>query len=104
MLRAARAGWATHYVVESRVMHIGSVSTGMKEWQRVPGYWLDSRWHYFAKNHGRVHAGLATIARLAGLGVHGLRTMIGQRKSADPPYFFRDLVRHSLAMRNRPEQ
>ena len=30
--RAARAGWPTDYVVESRVAHIGSASTGMKSW------------------------------------------------------------------------
>ena len=41
--RAALAGWPTHYVVESRVTHIGSVSTGMKVWDRIPEYWLDSR-------------------------------------------------------------
>lgn len=104
MLRAARKGWAAHHVVESRVMHIGSVSTGMKQWKRVPGYWLDSRWHYFAKNHGRFYALMATMARLAGLGLHRLRILIEQQKSADPPYFFRDLVRHSLVKRNRPEQ
>ena len=37
--RAARAGWQTHYVVESLVLHIGSVSTGMKEWKRSAS-WL----------------------------------------------------------------
>ncbi|MCC5986615.1 MAG: glycosyltransferase [Pararhodobacter sp.] len=104
MLRGARKGWKTHYVVESRVMHIGSASTGMKEWRRVPGYWFDSRWHYFAKNHGRVYAGLATLAQLAGLGLHGLRVALGSGNSRNPPYFFRDLVKHSLAMRIGPEQ
>ena len=104
MLRAARMGWETHQVVESEVTHIGSVSTGMKQWQRVPGYWFDSRWHYFAKNHGRVRAGLATLARLSGLSLHLLRMALARRKSPDPPYFFRDLVRHSLSRSIRPEQ
>lgn len=104
MLRAARKGWQTHYVVDSRVMHIGSVSTGMKEWRRVPAYWFDSRWHYFAKNHGRGYAVLATLAHIAGLGVYGLRKLLGRRDNALPPYFFRDLVKHSLAKRIGPEQ
>ncbi len=104
MLRAARMGWETHQVTESEVTHIGSVSTGMKRWQRVPGYWFDSRWHYFSKNHGRAKAVLATMARLAGLTLHLLRMVSTRRKSADPPYFFRDLVRHSLGKSIRPEQ
>jgi hypothetical protein len=94
--RAARAGWPTVYVVESRVMHIGSVSTGMKDWQRVPGYWFDSRRHYFEKNHGRLYAVAATVAHVAGLGVYGLRVLIGRKKRHTPPHFVRDLLRHSL--------
>ncbi len=46
-LRAARAGWPTDYVVESRVAHVGSASTGMKTWDRIPQFWLDSRLRYF---------------------------------------------------------
>ena len=93
--RAARAGWPTVYVVESRVMHIGSVSTGMKDWQRVPDYWFRSRRHYFEKNHGRAYAWAATLAHLAGAGIYGLRMLAG-RKRHWPPYFLRDLLRHSL--------
>ena len=94
--RAALAGWPTVYVVESRVMHIGSVSTGMKDWQRVPDYWFRSRRHYFEKNHGRVYAKLATLAHLAGIGIYGLRMLLGRRKRHWPPHFLRDLVKHSL--------
>lgn len=94
--RAARAGWPTVYVVESRVMHIGSVSTGMKDWARVPDYWFRSRRHYFEKNHGRAYALLATLAHLAGIGIYGLRMLAGRRRAHWPPYFLRDLVRHSL--------
>jgi N-acetylglucosaminyl-diphospho-decaprenol L-rhamnosyltransferase len=94
--RAARAGWPTVYVVESRVMHIGSVSTGMKEWARVPDYWFRSRRHYFEKNHGRAYALLATAARLAGIGLYALRMVGGRRSAHWPPHFLRDLVKHSL--------
>lgn len=93
--QAARAGWPTVYVVESRVMHIGSVSTGMKDWQRVPDYWFRSRRHYFEKNHGRAYAWAATLAHLVGAGIYGLRMLAG-RKRHWPPYFLRDLLRHSL--------
>lgn len=102
-LRGARAGWQAVYVVESRVMHIGSVSTGMKEWRRVPAYWFASRRHYFEKNHGRVYALAALGAHVAGLGIHGLRVLVGRKKPHTPPYFFRDLVKHSLGTR-RPQE
>jgi N-acetylglucosaminyl-diphospho-decaprenol L-rhamnosyltransferase len=94
--RAAMAGWAMVYVVESRVMHIGSVSTGMKDWRRVPDYWFRSRRHYFEKNHGRAYALLATGAHLTGIAIFSLRMLVGRRKRHWPPYFLRDLVKHSF--------
>lgn len=94
--RAALAGWPTHYVVQSRVTHIGSVSTGMKAWDRVPEYWLDSRWHYFVKNHGRLHAALATCAHLAGGSLYRLRALFQRRQLIDPPHFLRHLAAHDL--------
>lgn len=95
--RAAQAGWPTVYVRDSEVAHIGSVSTGMKDWGQVPGYWFDSRWHYFTKNHGRAYALWATALHLFGAGFYRLRRLI-ERKPADmPPKFLRDLMRHTGA-------
>jgi N-acetylglucosaminyl-diphospho-decaprenol L-rhamnosyltransferase len=94
--RAARAGWAIDYVVESRVEHIGSVSTGMKTWTRIPGFWLDSRWHYFATVHGRAYAVLATLAHLAGGLLWRARLIVQRRDPRDPPHFLRDLATHAL--------
>jgi GT2 family glycosyltransferase len=94
--RAARAGWRTHYVPASEVAHIGSASTGMKGWQRTPQYWFDSRLHYFVKNHGRAYAAAATLARISGSLIYGLRRLIQNKPQADPPYFLRDLCLHSL--------
>ncbi len=94
--RAARAGWPTDYVVESRVMHIGSVSTGMKTWPRIPGFWLDSRLHYFVKNHGRAYATAATVAHVTGGVLWRLRLLIQRKDRVDPPQYLRDLVWHGL--------
>jgi N-acetylglucosaminyl-diphospho-decaprenol L-rhamnosyltransferase len=94
--RAAAAGWPTDYVVESRVAHIGSVSTGMKEWRRMPGYWFDSRWHYFTKVHGRAYAVAATLAALVGGALWRLRLLVQRRDRGDPPRFLRDMARHHL--------
>ena len=102
--RAARAGWQTHYLPSSEVLHIGSASTGMKGWTRTPRYWFDSRSHYFSKTHGRAYAALATLARVGGLLVWKLRRLISDKPQADPDRFLGDLVAHSLAtpFRRRP--
>ena len=94
--RAAQAGWPTDYVVESRVMHIGSVSTGMRRWQRIPGFWLDSRLHYFGKNHGRIGAILATLAATTGGALWQLRRLIQRKDAQDPPHYLMDMLAHHL--------
>lgn len=94
--RAARAGWPTDYVVESRVAHVGSVSTGMKRWRRIPGYWLDSRWHYFTTVHGKGYAVTATLAALTGGALWRLRCLLTGRDRIDPPGLMRDMARHHL--------
>jgi N-acetylglucosaminyl-diphospho-decaprenol L-rhamnosyltransferase len=94
--RAAAAGWQTHFVLESRVEHIGSVSTGMKTWARVPGYWFDSRWRYFRKAGGTGHAILATLVHLCGSVIHHARCLVSRKTSSEPPHFLRDLVGHAL--------
>jgi GT2 family glycosyltransferase len=100
--RAALAGWPTDFVLESRVAHIGSVSTGLKEWTRIPGFWLDSRLHYFTKNHGAAYAALATLAAVAGGVLWRLRRLIQRKDKGDPPHYLRDMVAHGLAAMFRP--
>ena len=94
--RAARAGWPTDYVLESRVAHIGSASTGMKEWRRIPEFWLDSRLHYFVKTHGRAYALAATLAHLAGGLLWRARLLIQRKERGDPPGYLWDLTVHGL--------
>lgn len=99
--RAKNAGYQTDFVRESSVRHIGSASTGMKEWRAVPGYWFASRRHYFVKTHGAAYAALATLAHVAGGVLHRLRCAVTGRRPADPPRFLRDLVLHDLGLRAR---
>ncbi|THD83624.1 glycosyltransferase family 2 protein [Aliigemmobacter aestuarii] len=94
--RAALAGWPTDYVVQSRVAHIGSASTGMKTWTRIPAFWLDSRRHYFTKNHGYAYFALATLAHVVGGLLWRARLVVQRKDRGDPPHFLRDLIRHSL--------
>ncbi len=95
-LRAARAGWQTHYVADSHVEHIGSVSTGMKGWDRVPDYWFASRRHYFVKNHGRAYLGAVTLAHVLGAGAGAIWRLIRRKGAPPPPHFLRDLVQGDL--------
>ena len=94
--RAKLAGWPTVYLPDSRVMHIGSASTGMKTWKRKPGYWFDSRLHYFVKNHGRLYAGAATVAHVMGGLIWRFRALVQRKPQADPDRFLRDLIAHDL--------
>ena len=81
------AGWPTYYVPESSVAHIGSASTGMKDKRkRTPGYWFDSRRHYFLKNHGSAYADAATAGacRWAALTARALAAAAASRRPIRP--------------------
>jgi GT2 family glycosyltransferase len=95
-LQAARAGWTTWYVPESRVEHIGAASTGWKDFSRPrPWYWFTGRRRYWAKNHGRAVLWLANAAWLLGFAVGALYSPARARRRR-PPRFLRDFVRHNL--------
>jgi len=95
--RAAAAGWSTWYVPNSRVAHIGSASTGMKETQkRTPHFWFDSRRHYFRKNHGQAYLMAADTAHVVGSLVWRARRVIERKAKQDRPKALRDFVRHTL--------
>lgn len=96
-LRAARAGWRTDFVPASRVVHLGSVSTGLNRVTRMPAYWFDSRLRYFTQAHGRAYAVSATAAHLAGGALWRARIALQRRRPADPPRFLRDMLAHAWA-------
>ena len=102
--RAQNAGHKVMFVRQSEVTHIGSVSTGMKQWSRVPGYWFDSRWHYFRKNHGAGYALTATAAHVVGAMLHRLRCLLTGKKPADPPHFLRTLILHTVGLPPKSER
>ena len=82
-------------------MHIGSASTGMKEWSRIPRFWLDSRRHFFVKNHGRAGFAAATAAHVAGGLLWRLRLVFQRKDRGDPPHFLRDLILHHMGRRGQ---
>lgn len=95
--RAREAGFLTAYVPSSRVVHIGSATTGVKDTsQPLPRFWYDSRRRYFEKHHGRRYVLAADAARLVG------ELLFRARVAAFPvhdrprkPHFVRDFVRHA---------
>jgi len=105
--RAARMGFDTWYVPESRVEHVGGASTGWKDFSkpRAP-YWFEGRRHYFAKNHGRAYLWAANLAWLLGWIVGEPRRRLLGRRGPFPVRFVRDFVRHNFfpgrAARGRP--
>lgn len=101
-LRAHRSGHEVHFVRESRVCHIGSVSTGMGTWKRTPTYWFESRWYYYSKNYGRAYAITATLFNAMGTSLWRLRRMIERKPNTDARRFVRDLVSHDIRALFRP--
>lgn len=98
--RAARAGWPTHYVPDSQVTHIGSVSTGIRDLKRPPGYWFDSRQHYFRKNLGVAGAAGANLAHIAGGMIFNLRCLIERRRDRAPGQLLA-IARHGFLPRRK---
>lgn len=94
--RARKAGHEIMFVRESVVMHLGSVSTGMKTWKTTPDYWFDSRFHYFSKNHGKLYAAMATVFHLVCGGLHWLRCKLTGRHQGTAQHFLRTLARHDM--------
>jgi N-acetylglucosaminyl-diphospho-decaprenol L-rhamnosyltransferase len=104
--RAKKAGFATWYVPESRVMHIRGQSTTVtdetKGPRRLPSYWFESRRRYFAMTYGISHAiGIDIIAFLSfSIGLVK-RAALGRMHTATP-HFIRDLTHQSVIWpRNR---
>lgn len=92
--RALSAGWETWYLPASRVVHIGSVSTGMKKLDEpMPQYWFDSRAHYLRKNHGLAYLAWADFLWVVGFSVFRLRCLVQGKTDSGRPRMLRDFIR-----------
>jgi len=103
-LRAFRADWMTHYVRDSSVTHIGSVSTGMKDRSKsTPSYWYASRHHYFLKNHGRLTLWAANLVYVFGSVICRIRyKLIGRSMTHTSHHHLRDFIRYNFRLGSRP--
>lgn len=100
--RARRAGFATWYVPESRVMHIGGSSTSVSSStrSRLPACWFESRRRYFLVTYGVLYAMAIDLAAVSAHLLGALKRTIQGR--AGVRWFVRDLLHHSVLWpRNR---
>jgi GT2 family glycosyltransferase len=98
-LRAARAGWPSWHVPESRVVHLAGQSTGLSGAHgtpdRWPSHWFESRRRFFLKSFSPAKALAADLAFAAGFALWRIRRRLQRRPDTDPPHFLADFVRHS---------
>jgi N-acetylglucosaminyl-diphospho-decaprenol L-rhamnosyltransferase len=104
--RAKKAGYATWYVPESRVMHIAGQSTQVYERnaapRRMPHYWFESRRRYFAVSYGVRRAIMIDVVALAAHSLGWLKRILLLRTRSAIPHYLRDLAHHSVLWpRNR---
>lgn len=101
--RARQAGWLSYYVPQSVVVHLEAQATGItherEEKRRYPDYYFYSRRRFFVKNRGKLAATLADLAFLAGYTTFRIRRVIQRKPYEEPPYFWKDSLRHSIFLR-----
>jgi N-acetylglucosaminyl-diphospho-decaprenol L-rhamnosyltransferase len=98
-LRAARAGWETWYVPESRVVHLGGATTGLTGHRpavRRPEYWHQARRRFFLKNYGPWYTAMADAAFLLGYAAWRVLRRLQRKPDTDPPHLLIDSIRHSV--------
>jgi GT2 family glycosyltransferase len=98
-LRAARAGWETWYVPQSRIIHLEGATTGVAvrlSEPRRPPYWYQARRRFFLKNYGVWYTALTDAAFILGYAAWRLRRWIQRKPDTDPPYMLLDSIRHSV--------
>jgi N-acetylglucosaminyl-diphospho-decaprenol L-rhamnosyltransferase len=105
-LRAKRAGFATWYVPESRVMHIMGQSTSLTDprldVRRLPSYWFESRRRYYVVAFGVPRAVLIDFVAMSAHSIGLIKRVAQGKRRVGVPHFIRDLFRHSIIWpRNR---
>ena len=98
--RMRRAGFTSWYVPQSRIMHIGGVTTNILG--RRPSYWFDSRRRYYAVTHGVAQAMVIDVVAVGAHMLGCLKRLLRGRPGSGTPRFIRDLIHHSILWhRNR---
>lgn len=98
--RARRAGYATWYVPQSRVVHIAGQSTKVTErdaaTKALPDYWFASRRRYFELTLGPAGAALTDLLTLSAGALGLLKRHLLRRQHEIVPGYLAGVWRHSL--------
>jgi len=83
--QARRAGWKVLHDPSARIIHLrggtSSVKSAIKNRERIPQYYYESRSRYFAKYYGgRVGLWFTNMLWMAGRVISGLREVAGNKK------------------------
>lgn len=99
-LAAARRGWPTWYVPQSRIVHLVGQSTGVNSSpRRLPPYMLEARRRFFVKNYSKCYATLIDACMLVGISISRLRARLSRKRDLSPPCLLSDSFRHSVFVR-----
>ena len=99
-LRAAKQGFETWYVPDSRVMHIAGQSTKVTErnaaTKRLPSYWFESRRRYFLSAYGVTYAVLTDVAAVLAHCLGFIKRLVFRQGDRGIPHFISDLIRYNM--------
>lgn len=100
-LNAARAGWSTWWVPQSRIVHLEGASTGIthRVVKRRPPYWFQARRRFFLKNFGPLYAAMADAAFIIGFALWRLRRVLQRKPDGDPPHMLWDSIAQSVFLK-----
>jgi GT2 family glycosyltransferase len=97
--RAKKANYSVWACPNSHVFHISGASTGInnhkKAIKRLPAYWFESRSYYYSSNHGALYFTLTDAALITCTILWKIRAKIQNKDNDTPPYFIRDIIKHS---------
>jgi GT2 family glycosyltransferase len=95
---AARHGWQTWYVPESRVIHIEGASSQIRPgpYLSPPAYWFAARRRYFRKNYGAVHVMLVDVIFIFGCSLGYIYSILRRRQAVPSLDKLKDAVRQSV--------
>lgn len=100
---AARAGWSTWYVPQSRIVHLVGQTTGVTAREERPkrraGYWYAARRRYLVKNYGAWRAVLIDLATLISTAMGVLKYRVQGRRSPWPKQYLSDLLASSVLVK-----
>lgn len=102
MWRMRRHGWSVRHVPESRVAHIGGVTTGVNlsgggaTLPRLPRYWFESRRRLWTRMHGPRGPVLASSLWLTGNCISMLRRLLPRRRAGWISHAGRDMLGYGI--------